>query len=507
MSQSLPAQPSLRQLKNQAKDLLQALKVGQPEALRRFTEATNRAPGAKPTLSESQLVLAREYGFASWAALKEEVERHEKQAEESLLGRFRDAVRSGNAAALKALLEEHPVLKRKVNDSLFDFGGSAILNAVGRKDRPMIDALLEVGADLNQKSQWGPGGFGVLDRVDDDLGEYLISRGAGIDAHAAAHLGKTDRLRELLAAIPALANARGGDGGSPLHFARNIEVVELLLQYGADVSLRDRDHGSTAAMWLIKNKPVLYRLSEAGSPIDIFMACVHGDIALAERALREDPACLSAFISHVNGQGKFAPDTGGNIYNWEIGHAARPIPVAAAFGHRALVDFLLGQASPAERLVAHCLMGDKEAVGRLVRDHPDLVSQLTESDARALPDAVHFRKREAAKLMVDAGFPIMAKGVDEADCLHLAAWHGDAELARLAIAKGARVENRGNIRGGTPLEGACHGSLHCWDRDKGNYAEVVTALIQAGADFQKQAELKKSGVTGWASAQVVDAIP
>ena len=120
-------------------------------------------------------------------------------------------------------------------------------------------------------------------------------------------------------------------------------------------------------MWLIKNKPVLYRLIEAGSPIDIFMACVHGDIALAERALREDPACMSAFISHANGQGKFASDTGGNIYNWEIGHAARPIPVAADFGHRALVDFLLGQASPAERLVACCLMGDKEAGNRIVR--------------------------------------------------------------------------------------------------------------------------------------------
>jgi len=507
MSQSLPAQPSLRQLKNQAKKLLLDLKNAQPDAGRRFTEATNRPSPQAPKLNDAQLVLAREYGFTNWAELKTEVERREKQAEGVLLNQFRDAVRGGNVPTVEALLKKHSLLRRKVNDPLFDFGGSAILNAVGRKDRSMVDALLKAGANLNQKSRWEPGGFGVLDRVESELGEYLIARGAEVDIHAAAHLGKANRIRELLAIDPALVNSRGGDGGTPLHFAVNIEVAEVLLRFGADVTIRDKDHGSTPAMWLIKNKPVLYRLIEAGSPIDIYMACVHGDRALAERALREDPECLGAFVSHRGGQGKFAPDTGGNIYNWEVGHAARPIPVAAKFGHRALVEFLLSKASPAERLLALCLMGDQPAVERLARENPSLAANLAEDKARALTDAIHFRNREAARLMLDAGFPITAKGMDGGDSMHLAAWHGDLEFVQRLIERGAFLENRDNDYAGTPLEAACHGSLHCWDKEKGDYPGVVAALIGAGAKVEKQSTLKKSGATEWASLEVMEVIP
>ncbi|MCE0498666.1 MAG: hypothetical protein LV481_12040 [Methylacidiphilales bacterium] len=507
MSKSLPAQPSLRQLKIQAKDLLQAFEDSQPEAISRFTQATGRSGCPEPKLNDAHLVLAREYGFPNWTALKKEVERLEKQVEESLGNQFRDAVRSGNVSVVEALLKNHSALQCRVNDPLFDFGGSGILNAVNRKDRPMIDALLKAGANLNQKSKWEAGGFGVLDRVEDELGNYLISRGAEVDIHAAAHLGKTDRICALLDENPALVNAPGGDGGTPLHFARNVEVAELLLERGADVTMRDKDHNSTAAMWRINNKAVLYRLIEAGSPIDIFMACVHGDRALAERALREDPDCLSAFLAHAKGEGKFASDTGGNIYNWEVGHAVRPIPVAARLGHRALADFLLVKASPTERLIAYCLTGNRQAVEQLLSTESNLIAHLTKDEARALPDAVHFRDRESARLMLDAGFPITAKGVDGGDCLGLAAWHGDEEFVRQAIEKGASLENKDNNYSSTPLDWACHGSLHCWDRGKGNYPEVVKALIRGGANAQKQSELKKTGTTGWASPTTIEAFP
>ncbi|MDR3703537.1 MAG: hypothetical protein P4L56_28065 [Candidatus Sulfopaludibacter sp.] len=54
----LPARPSLEQLQKQAKDLLRQY----------------RADSATATLAEAQLVLAREYGFATWARLKHHVE-------------------------------------------------------------------------------------------------------------------------------------------------------------------------------------------------------------------------------------------------------------------------------------------------------------------------------------------------------------------------------------------------------------------------------------------------
>ena len=59
---ALPPHPNLDHLRRQAKDLLRAAKAG-------------TATLEQPTLSYAQLVVARDYGFASWPRLKTEVER------------------------------------------------------------------------------------------------------------------------------------------------------------------------------------------------------------------------------------------------------------------------------------------------------------------------------------------------------------------------------------------------------------------------------------------------
>jgi len=72
---TLPARPSLEQLKKQAKELLQAHQSAEPEAIRLFA-AWHPGKNAKSfALHDAQLVLARQYGFVSWAKLKEEIER------------------------------------------------------------------------------------------------------------------------------------------------------------------------------------------------------------------------------------------------------------------------------------------------------------------------------------------------------------------------------------------------------------------------------------------------
>jgi hypothetical protein len=73
MPRALPPNPSLEQLKHQAKDLLKASRVLNLQALLRIEQyLPNRA--AMATLSDTQLVIAREYGFASWPKLKRHVE-------------------------------------------------------------------------------------------------------------------------------------------------------------------------------------------------------------------------------------------------------------------------------------------------------------------------------------------------------------------------------------------------------------------------------------------------
>jgi len=74
--QQLPERANLEQLKKQAKSLLAAARSQEPNAIQRF-EAVLIGRSLKPdaiALHDAQFVLAREYGFKSWTALKQEVE-------------------------------------------------------------------------------------------------------------------------------------------------------------------------------------------------------------------------------------------------------------------------------------------------------------------------------------------------------------------------------------------------------------------------------------------------
>ena len=88
----LPARPDLDQLRHQAKDLLHAAQRGDRDATARIGAVSRRL-----ILSSAQLALAREYGFASWAKLRLEVER-------------RDILNSRDLSRLTRLLAGHPEL-------------------------------------------------------------------------------------------------------------------------------------------------------------------------------------------------------------------------------------------------------------------------------------------------------------------------------------------------------------------------------------------------------------
>ena len=81
MKRSLPSDPNLPQLRHQAKDLLKRWRAGDAVAVARCREHAclahapeSNAPAATPSLSVAQLVIAREYGFASWPKLKLHIE-------------------------------------------------------------------------------------------------------------------------------------------------------------------------------------------------------------------------------------------------------------------------------------------------------------------------------------------------------------------------------------------------------------------------------------------------
>ena len=167
MSRQLPENPNLEYLKKQAKEMLRSLRQGK--------------------LADVQHTLANEYGFATWAKLKTHVETLRLSPAEALTA----AVRDSDAARVREVLERHPEVRARIDDPLPDygFGQHALFAAVQRSDRATIDTLLRAGADIRKRTEWWAGGFGVLDDCDPSLVDFLVERGALLDAHSAARLG------------------------------------------------------------------------------------------------------------------------------------------------------------------------------------------------------------------------------------------------------------------------------------------------------------------------------
>jgi ankyrin repeat protein len=167
-----------------------------------------------------------------------------------LVDEVKTAFAADDATRVRGILDRHPQLKALINEPLGPFDSPAIVNVCSRE---MLEVLLDAGADINTRSRWWAGGFGLLDTAEPELAAYAIERGAIVDAHSAARLGMMDRLRDLIDKDPSVVHARGGDGQTPLHFATTIDVAAHLLDHGADIDARDVDHESTPAQYMVKD--------------------------------------------------------------------------------------------------------------------------------------------------------------------------------------------------------------------------------------------------------------
>lgn len=111
VKRGLPAQPHLDIPKQQARELLRQCKAGSGEALARirrqhpkFRDTSDEDLSARLKLSDAQFVIAREYGFSSWAQLKQRI------SENTVAQLIDKAIRAGDAAGVTQLLKTHPDL-------------------------------------------------------------------------------------------------------------------------------------------------------------------------------------------------------------------------------------------------------------------------------------------------------------------------------------------------------------------------------------------------------------
>ena len=483
---ALPTRPDLGQQRKQAKELLHAFREGAGEAIARIRA---ELPDKREiSLADAQLVLAREYGFASWAELKARIEELTADSRPPI-DRFKRAVRRGDAAGLRRLLEQYQEVRAAVNEPIFGFDAPALVVATGHPVE-VIEVLLEFGADPNRRSSWWAGGFHPLHEARGAVAERLLAAGAVPDACAAANLDRPDLLTRLLAEDPTRVHERGGDGKTPLHFARSRPVVDLLLAAGADLDARDVDHRSTAAEWMLGDDPDEARLElarylvERGASTDIFLAAALGLTDRARAMIEADHTLLGLRTS----QGEYAeqPPSSYHIYQWTIGPNRSPLQVAAKFGQLETLRVMQQYASPEQRLLLACHRGMKDEARRIGAQNPGIVARLGPADRRALTDEAWAANAPAVELMLELGFdPSVPSGSGPTGgtALHCAAWEGSVACvsAILRFAAGRELLLvRDSTYQGTPLSWCCHGSVNCGNR-QADHGEAARLLIAAGS--------------------------
>src|SRR5882672_5393066 len=124
-SRELPALPNLEHLKNQARALLRQGLALDASATARF--AAFGVTSDKPKLADAL---------------------HIDVASEDPVEALTSAIKANSASLVRDILARHPSLKSRINEPLpnYGFDAPAMIAAVHKGNREIIDALLEAGA-------------------------------------------------------------------------------------------------------------------------------------------------------------------------------------------------------------------------------------------------------------------------------------------------------------------------------------------------------------------------
>ncbi|MYD09907.1 MAG: hypothetical protein F4X02_07665 [Chloroflexi bacterium] len=475
-----------------AGNLLQDFSRGQDAAIDRVYQhlpqvkygAHDEAAAFPLTLRDAQTVIAREQGKQSWGELRLGAKLRQLQFGDEL-ERFKQLVYAKDAEKLDELLTAHPKLRDTLDDPHFWFGSTALI--IVKEHVDAVDVLLKHGADINANSQWWAGDFHILEGTSPVAAQQLIERGARITAHAAAEQGWLDWLETAYAREKTIINQRGGDGKTPLHYARDQRIMDWLLKRGANLEARDLDHASTPLQWMLgeNNLDAARELVKRGAEVDIFAAVILGELDLVKAALQANPGAIRARVNSVGYA--LAPKADGShqyVYTFNAAGLS-PHQVAFDLEQAEIFDYLVAESPPDVRLLAHCAAADEDSARRIVAGHPGIVTRIFNADGRQVIYAAWTNRVEAVKLMAALGFNLHIYDDDKMTPLHAAAFHGFADVIRILLDADEAPLTWLNGYGGTPLTTALYGRQHSW-RDDGDFPASFQLLVEAGSEVRAE---------------------
>jgi ankyrin repeat protein len=479
----LPSNPNLEKQRKLAKSLARDYWRNKAEAVERVRALHPTPPAPEDfLLSDAQLVIARGYGFLGWPHLKRKIESLTK----SPLDLFKASIEAGDVDQVRQLLQAHAHLVNRINEPMFSFSSPAA--HVARANLALLDLLLTCGADLNARSEWEKGGFGILEQVSPDEAAPLIARGARIDVWAAANLGMMAELAALIAREPLLVHAKGGDGKRPLHFARTIEIARFLLDHGAELDALDDDHSSTPAQHLIGDRTeVAGFLVAQGARSDLLLAVALGDPALVQRHLDAEPRAIAMRVDQDWFPMVDTAANGGHIYQWTLGFHVSAFDIARSRNHTEVIELLLDRAGPLDRLMDALWRGDDARADTIVAADPQLVARAPEKVLRQVADAARNNNAAAVRTMLGRGFPVTARSQHGAMPLHWAAFHGNPDMLADVLRHDPPIDATDREFGGTPMGWLIHGALGSWGFSTRRHPECVLPLLDAGAQVDEAA--------------------
>ena len=480
----LPGNANLEQLKNGAKSFQRAVRAGDPGAAEVVREFHPRMPDAQPrapelerfTRADAQLVIARQFAFASWPKLKAHLELVERYArsphEQPVGGPLTDEPAIIDEFLRLACLtygDDDPTRLRRAQSLLdeHDWLAHASIHTIAATGE--IDAARELlGHDPAQASlvggphEWEPLLYLAYARAPLGAGCSAVGVARLLLEHAADP--NAGYLWEgLVPPFTALTGVLGGGGTIPEHPER-LSLARLLLEAGADANDGQalyNEGGDGREDWV--DLLLEFGLGAGdGGPWRRLL----GERQDSPREMIEDLLMAAAdhgFSGRVRKLLARGVSPNGRGSKHPIYQGRAPVQEAALAGHLDIVALLVEAGAAWEHdeidtLLAAATGAHRDTVERLLASDPGLRELAIHRRPDQLVRAAGQDSYEGVALLIELGFDVNAG--HRTRPLHEAAMRGNLSVIRLLLEHGADPTIRDPSYHATPAGWAEHHGQH-----------------------------------------------